>query len=176
MNTGHWLPHPLQWSFQQRFLSGFIGCAGVLLYAIYTQYFGGLQPCPLCTLQRGAFVLLAAVFILGAMHNPRSRGVRIGYALAAIATALLGAAIAARHVWIQLLPPDRVPACGPDLGDMLRSWPLSRTLRQLITGSGECAVIDWTFWGLSMPAWSLITFAVLASWSGLSLCRRNRPD
>lgn len=163
------LVRPWRWSFQQRFLAGFIGCAGVLLYAIYTQYFGGLRPCPLCTFQRGAFVLLAAAFLLGAMHAPRQRWVRCGYVLASVALAALGMAIAGRHVWIQQLPPQEVPPCGPDLGYMLQSWPLADTVRQVFTGSGECAVIDWTFLGLSMPAWSFITFASMAIWSGLSL-------
>lgn len=160
---------PQYWSFQQRFLCGFLGCAGVMSYAVYTQYFGGLMPCPLCTFQRGAFVLLGAVFVLGAMHNPRRKCVRSGYVSITILIAFIGMAIAARHVWIQQLPAELVPACGPDLGYMLHSWPITETLREAFTGSGQCAVIDWTMFGLSMPAWSLITFAALAAWSATSL-------
>lgn len=167
---------PLNWSFQQRFLAGFLGCAGVLLYALYTQYFGGLRPCPLCTFQRGGFVLLAMLFVAGAMHAPRSLWVRTGYVAATIVVAFGGIAIAARHVWLQLLPPELVPDCGPDLGYMLQAWPLGDTIRQVFTGSGECAIVDWTFLGLSMPAWSLLTFAALALWSGLCLRAREQPS
>lgn len=161
--------NPLRWSFQKRLLAGFLGCAGVLLYALYTQYFAGLRPCPLCTFQRGVFVLLAAVFLLGAMHAPRQRRVRRGYVLVSVALAALGMAIAGRHVWIQHLPPQEVPPCGPDLSYMLQMWSLTDSVRQVFTGSGECAVIDWTLLGLSMPTWSFITFASMAVWSSLSL-------
>ncbi|RLK56416.1 thiol:disulfide interchange protein DsbB [Stenotrophomonas rhizophila] len=161
--------HPLTWNFQQRFLAGLLGCAGVLLYALYTQYFGGLTPCPLCTLQRGAFMALATLYFLGSLHAPRSAKVRAGYVALSVVIALLGAGVATRHVWLQLLPADQVPACGPDLAHMLASWPLLDVLRQVLTGSGECAVVDWTFLGLSMPAWSLLTYLALALWSALAL-------
>lgn len=162
-------PNPLAWSFQQRFLAGFLGCAGVPLYALYTQFFGGLTPCPLCTVQRGAFMALASVYFLGSLHSPRSLAVRDGYVALSVVIALLGAGIATRHVWLQLLPANRVPACGPDLANMLEAWPLLDVLRQVLTGSGECAVVDWTFLGLSMPAWSLLTYLALALWSVLAL-------
>jgi protein dithiol:quinone oxidoreductase len=164
---------PLRWSFQQRLLAGFLGCAGVLLYALYTQYFGGLNPCPLCTFQRGAFVALGMVFVAGAMHNPRQQWVRCVYVLLAMLAAAAGVAVAARHVWIQQLPPEQVPACGPDLGYMLQTLPITDTLRHVFTGSGECAVVDWSFLGLAMPAWSLITFLVLALWAALATRARR---
>ena len=167
------LLNPFSWTFRQRFLAGGLGCLGVLLYAVYVQLFDNLQPCPLCTFQRGAFVLLGLVFFVGAAHGPRGRGGRAVYALLAVAAAALGAAIAIRHVWLQLLPPDQVPACGPDLAFMMQSWPLADVLRQVFTGSGECAVIDWTFLGLSMPAWSLITFVVLGIWAAMAAFTRR---
>lgn len=166
--------NPLIWSFQQRFLAGLLGCAGVLLYALYTQYFGGLRPCPLCTLRRGAFMALATVYFLGSLHSPRSLAVRGGYIALSVVIALLGAGIATRHIWLQLLPADRVPACGPDLASMLEAWPLLDVLRQVLTGSGECAVVDWTFLGVSMPAWSLLTYLVLALWSVIALRAPSR--
>jgi disulfide bond formation protein DsbB len=156
---------PHRWSFQQRFMAGFLGCAGVLLYAMCTQYFGVLKPCSLCGLQRVAFVALAAVFVSGAMYNPQAMWVRFSYATAALVMAAVGVAIAARHVWIQYLGAGFVSAFGPELSFMLQSWPIVETLRAAFIGTGECAVIDWTFLGLSMPAWSLISFTVLALWS-----------
>lgn len=165
----HYALNPLTWTFQQRFLAGLLGCAGVLLYALYTQLFGGLTPCPLCTLQRGAFMALAAVYFLGSLHSPRSLAVRGGYVVLSVLIALLGAGVATRHVWLQWLPADQVPACGADLAHMLGTWPLFDALRQVLTGSGECAVVDWTLLGLSMPAWSLLTYLALAVWSVLAL-------
>lgn len=163
----------MAWSFQQRFLAGFLCCTGVLLYALYAQYVEGLSPCPLCTMQRGAFLLLAIVFVLGSLSAPMSPRVRVGYILLSACISLAGACVAARHVWLQLLPPERVPACGPDLAHMLTNWPLMDALRQVLTGSGECAVVDWTFLGLSMPAWSLFCYLALAGWSLLAL---NAPS
>lgn len=163
------LLNPLSWSFQQRFLAGFLGCAGVLLYALYTQFFGGLTPCPLCTFQRGAFMVLGVIFVIGSLHAPRSQAVRYAYGALAIIAALTGAVIATRHVWLQHLPADQVPACGPDLAYMIASWPLLDMLKQVLSGSGECAKVEWVFLGLSMPAWSLITFLVMAVWSVLAM-------
>ena len=77
--------------------------------------------------------------------------------------------VAGRHVWLQSLPPDQVPACGPSLEYMLDAFPLGKTLKMVFTGSGECAEVDWTFLGLAMPAWSLIFFIALglgALWAG----------
>jgi disulfide bond formation protein DsbB len=104
-------------------------------------------------------VLLAAV-----IHNPGRRGVRT-YAIVGFLTAIAGASISARHVWIQHLPEDKVPACGPGLAYMFQYFPLSDTLRAMVTGTGDCAKVDWTLLGLSMPAWVLICFIGLALFS-----------
>jgi disulfide bond formation protein DsbB len=97
------------------------------------------------------------------------RAVYVAFALVAAAT---GAAVATRHVWLQHLPPDKVPSCGPDLAYMLDAFPLADVLRKVLTGSGECAKVDWTFLGLAMPAWSLFGFCTLALWALFGLRRR----
>ena len=165
--------NPFGWSFRAQFLTGFFACIAVLAYALYSQYYGGLIPCPLCSFQRGAFVLLAMVFLLGGLHAPRGRGGRGTYGVLALFAAVLGISIAGRHVWLQHLPADQVPACGPDLSFMMEAFPLADVLRKVFTGSGECARVDWTFLGLAMPAWSLICFVVLALWA-LHAGFRNR--
>lgn len=154
--------NPFRWSFRAQFLLGFLACAALLAYALYSQYYGGLMPCPLCTFQRGAFILLGAVFLLGALHAPKGQGGRRAYGLLALLAAGLGMVVAGRHVWLQHLPADQVPACGPDLSFMMEAFPLADVLRKVFTGSGECAEVDWTFLGLSMPEWSLAWFAGLA--------------
>lgn len=157
--------NPFRWTFRAQFLAGFVLCAALLSYALYSQYYGGLLPCPLCTFQRGVFVVLGLVFLLGALHSPKRKGARGVYGLLCAAVAAVGVAIAGRHVWLQSLPPDQVPACGPDLSYMMEAFPLTDVLRKVFTGSGECAEVDWTFLGLAMPAWSLIWFVALGLWA-----------
>jgi disulfide bond formation protein DsbB len=152
------------------FAMGALDCALLLGFGYYLQYVQGLQPCPLCMVQRGFFFLLFAAFALGAVHNPGRAGTWV-YSLAALFFAAGGAATASRQVWLQSLPPDKVPQCGPDLFFMLENFPLTRTLEKLFYGSGECAVVDWTFLGLSIAGWSLVCFVGLglyAVWLGAS--------
>jgi disulfide bond formation protein DsbB len=139
---------------------GALVCALLLGFGYYLQYVGGLDPCPLCLVQRGFFYAVMIVLAVAALHAPVRIG-RIVYGGIAALFAAGGAAAAGRQVWLQHLPPDRVPQCGPDLYFMLENFPLSRTLRTLVSGTGECAVVDWTFLGLSIAEWSLVWFALL---------------
>jgi protein dithiol:quinone oxidoreductase len=133
-------------------------CVLLLSIAYYLQYFAGQDPCPLCLVQRGFFYVVGAVFLVGALHG---RGV-LAYSIAGFVAALGGLAVAARHVWLQYLPADRVPACGPDLFYMLENFPLQRTLEKLFTATGQCAEVKWRLLGLSIAEWSLLWFGVLA--------------
>ena len=139
------------------FAMGAAVCALLLGFGYYLQYVQGLQPCPLCMIQRGFFFLLLLSFAAGAIHG-RAAWLYGGLALLSGAG---GAATASRQVWLQSLPPDKVPACGPDLFFMLENFPLSRTLEKLFYGSGECAAVDWTFLGLSIAGWALAWFVAL---------------
>ncbi len=147
-------------------LAGFLICTALLGYAYYVQFHLELEPCPLCIFQRVAFIALGIIFLLAATYNPSRLTTRIYSGLLGFA-ALTGGAIAGRHVWLQHLPPDQVPDCGPGLGYMLDVFPLSKTLKTVFTGSGECAEVSWNFLGLSMPTWTLFCFigiGVLAVW------------
>lgn len=144
------------------FASGFALCAALLAYALYLQHGLGLEPCPLCILQRVVVAALGVVLLAGALHNPRAWGGRL-YGLIITALAGTGAAIAGRHVWLQSLPPERVPACGPDLDYLLQAFPWTKALEMVLKGSGECAKVDWTFLGLGIPAWTLIFFCGFAA-------------
>jgi len=143
---------------RMRFAAGTAVCALLLGYGYYLQYFQGLDPCPLCQVQRAFYYLVGLAFLAGAVHG---RLVPAYSSLAAL-FALGGIGAAGRQVWLQHLPADKVPQCGPDLAFMLKNLPLSRTLEKLFTGTGECAVVDWTFLGLSIAEWSLAWFAALA--------------
>jgi disulfide bond formation protein DsbB len=117
----------------------------------------GLEPCPLCIVQRVAVIGIGVVLLVAALHNPAGWGRRV-YAGVAALVALVGLATAGRNVWLQHLPPDRVPDCGPGLDYMLEAFPLSRTLEMVFKGSGECAEVQWTFLGFSIPEWMLLVF------------------
>lgn len=136
-------------------------CAALLGFGYYLQYVRGLEPCPLCLVQRGFYYGLLVVFLASAVHG---RGFSIYGTLASL-LALGGFATAARQVWLQHLPADQVPECGPDLAYMLKNFPLSRTLGKLIEGTGECAKVDWTFLGFSIAEWSLAWFALFFAYA-----------
>lgn len=139
------------------YLAGFLACIGLLCFALYLQYFEQQEPCPLCILQRVAFLTLMFLFLVAAIHGPRRVG-SIVYGCLLVIVAAVGAAIATRHVWLQHLPKDQVPACGPGLEYMLKSFPLSRALGKILSGSGECAEVGWKLLGLSIAGWSLVWF------------------
>ena len=101
------------------------------------------------------------VFLLAALHKPRRVGRWIYAALAAV-TALVGVALAARHVWLQSLPPDQVPACGPTLTYLLKMLPVSQVVQLVLKGDGSCAAVTSTILGVSLPIWTLAVFSMLA--------------
>jgi protein dithiol:quinone oxidoreductase len=139
---------------------GFLACAGLLAFAYYLQYFERQEPCPLCILQRVAFIDMMIVFGVAALHGPARRGAIVYSTLLGIMAAM-GAGIAGRHVWLQHLPADKVPACGPGLEYMLEQFPLADALKKIFAGSGECAEATWRFLGLSIAEWSLLWLVVL---------------
>ena len=158
-------------SFRQLFLLGFAACAGLLAYAIYLQLYAGLEPCPLCIFQRVAFAALGLVFLIGGLHAPRGSSGRRAYGVLGIVAALAGIAVAGNHVRLQHLPPEQVPSCGPGLDYMMEVMPVTGVIRKVMTGSGECANVDWSFLGLSMPMWSLLWFIGLAALVGYAAFR-----
>jgi protein dithiol:quinone oxidoreductase len=143
---------------------GFMICAGLLAFALYLQYYEQQDPCPLCILQRVAFIAMMAVFAVGALHGPQRRGAVV-YSALLFLIAAIGAAVAGRQVWLQHLPPNQVPACGPGLGYMLEQFPLGQALQKIFAGSGECAEAGWRFLGLTIAGWSLVWLVVLALFS-----------
>lgn len=163
--------NPLRWSFRVSFLAGFVACVALLGYALYAQFDLGVEPCPLCIFQRIAFAFMALWFLVGGLHAPRGGG-RRAYAVLVLLGALAGVAIAGRHLWLQSLPPDQVPSCGPGLAYMLDAFPLAKTVKMVFTGSGECAAVNWRFLGLTMPFWTLVWYVLLGAWAPLAARRR----
>jgi disulfide bond formation protein DsbB len=153
--------------------AGFAICAALMGYALYAEHVLKLEPCPLCSFQRGAMILLGVVFALAALTAPRGLGAR-AFGLLGAVVAATGLGIASWHVHIQNLPAEQVPACGPGLDYMMSAFPLQEWVKMVFTGSGECHDINWSFVGLSMPFWTGIWFAALgvlivaANWGRLS--------
>ncbi|MDH3514425.1 MAG: disulfide bond formation protein B [Gammaproteobacteria bacterium] len=139
------------------FLGGFLICAGLIAAALFFQYVMGIGPCPLCIFQRIFVIITGLILLAGAWHNPGIIGRRVYGGLTALAAAL-GAGVAGRHVWIQSLPFDQQPGCGYSLNDMLETFPLLKTLKLVLEGSGGCGDVLWSFLGISMPGWVLLFF------------------
>lgn len=146
------------------YVAGFLICGGLILYALYLQYYEYQNPCPLCLLQRVVYIALMVVFLLGALHGPRRTGAVV-YSTLLVLVSLIGAGIAGRHVWLQHLPKDKVPECGPGLGYILDRFPLVNALEKIFRGSGECAEAGWRLMGLSIAEWSLVWFVLLGAYA-----------
>ena len=154
-------------------LMGFLISVLLIVYVLYAQYVLGLEPCPLCILQRMAVIALGLSFLLLALRPPQRKQSKFLASLLLMMISSAGVGIAARHVWIQSLPPDKVPGCGPGLDFMMANFPLSEVLEMVFSGSGECAEISWSFAYLSMPAWALIWLIVLGSFGVWSIHQRR---
>lgn len=156
-------------------LSNFIiaaGCAVLIGIALYMQYSMGLEPCPLCMTQRVAIIAVGVVAFIAFLHHP-SGALRRAYAGLGVLLAVLGGAVSSRQLWLQSLPEDQVPACGPSLDYMLETFPLADTLRVMLQGDGNCAEVVWTFLGLSIPGWTLVAFIGLCSANLWLMLRRQ---
>jgi disulfide bond formation protein DsbB len=146
------------------YAAGFLVCAGLIGFALYLQHFQGQEPCPLCILQRVAYMALMTVFLVAAVHGP-GRVAATVYGGLLVVCAALGGAVAVRHVWLQHLPKDRIPECGPGLEYMLRKYSPPQVLEKVLAGSGECSESGWSFLGLSIAEWSLLWLVLLGAFA-----------
>lgn len=159
-----------------RFINALLLIASIvgMAFALYLEHGRGLAPCPLCIFQRIGLILMGVVALIALIHNPVSHVLKRFYALLATLAMLWSVGVAARHVWLQHLPPDQVPSCGPGLNYLVNTLPLKSVFQQVLTGSGECAAVNWSFLGQSLPFWSLVFFCVLLMLSLWQLIR-NYP-
>ena len=159
---------PSRWAF----LAVFLVCAGLMGYGLYLQHVQNLEPCPLCILQRYAYIAVGLIALVAALHGPGRVGQAI-YGLLIALAAGTGAGIAARQTWLQHNPP-KVLDCGPDLAYMLDAFPMAQVLPKIFKGEGDCAKVTWTFLGLSIAEWALVWFVLLVL-AGLYLLFARRP-
>lgn len=131
-------------------------------YALFfLQRHLGLSPCPLCIFQRIGLMVMGGFALIALLVNPKSKAVKFVLWLGSLVGIGWATGVAARHVWLQHLPADQVPSCGPGLDYWMDTLPMKEVLNQVLAGDGECASIDWTFLGLSIPEQSLIFFSLL---------------
>ena len=148
-----------QLSARQIYLIIFLAVGGLIGYAAYSIKILGLEPCPLCITQQFFYSIVGITAFIAFNHNPTSTISRFYAAIISLASAA-GIWVAGRQVWLQSLPEDEVPLCGPPLEYILEVFPFGDLLTALFMGDGNCAEISWQFLGLSMAGWSLIWFAL----------------
>ena len=149
-----------------------ITIAAVSISFILLQEYLELDPCPLCTADRFVIILIGLIFVIAWLHNPARIGQKV-YASLNLPLGLVGICLTLRHIWLQHLPPDKVPECGPDLSYMFEVFPLLDAIVMLLSGSGECAEIQLTFMGLTIPELTLILFSLLTLLMIFQLLRRH---
>lgn len=142
------------------YLALFVVCSSLLGFGLYLEHVQGIEPCPLCAFQRMCYIAITVIALIGAIHNPKCVMRMIYNALLFIA-ALIGAGIAGRQVWLQHLPPELVPECGPGLEYMMEVFPFAEAMKMILSGSGECAEVHWTFLSFSIAEWSLVCFSLI---------------
>ena len=148
-----------------------LACVLMLAFGLYLQHVVGLEPCPMCIVQRYALVLVAVFTGLAAVF--RSRGLQVTGGVLALVSAIGGAYTAAAQSWLQWYPPE-VVSCGRDLYGMIETFPLKRALPMIFRGGGDCSKVDWSLFGLTLANWSFVAFFVLAVLL-LVLIFRKRP-
>jgi len=151
------------------FFLGFLACFSMLAVGAYFQFVENMEPCPLCISQRIAILITGIILLIASIHNPSSsKGIGY-YAFSGAISALIGSGISARHVWLQNLPPEEVPECSPGLSYIFENFPLTETFKLMLSGTGECADVLWTLFGISIPGWTFVAFIALAILSLLQL-------
>lgn len=161
------------------YLLAFITCVLLLAAAYYMEYVMGLLPCPLCIVQRFAFLLIGLVCLGAVLHNPqpkrehrRNLAAR-AYAFGVTLFAVFGGATASRQVWLQHQPADQLPSCLPSLDYMVDVLPVFEMLTLLFSGTADCAKVTWTFLGLSIAECTLLAFIGFALFGLVQLIRRE---
>ena len=136
-----------------------VACAAMLAFGLYLQHVVGLEPCPMCIVQR--YALIGVALIAGLSASSKRRGVHLAGATLMLAAAGFGAFVAARQSWLQWYPPE-VVSCGRDFYGMIENFPIGRAIPMIFKGSGDCTAIDWTFLGGTIANWSFVWFTGFA--------------
>lgn len=152
---------------------GFIITILAMGFAFFLEYIVELAPCNLCMLQRATMVTLGIIFLIAFLHNPGNIGSRI-YAVITTLFAGAGIGLAWRHIWLQNLPPEAIPSCGPDFSYMMEEFPITETIIMILEGSGDCAAVSWRLFGLSIPQQLLFLFVAFTIMTLFQVFRPKR--
>lgn len=154
----------------------FLGCVSLLGIALYMENVMGLEPCPLCMTQRLFFAMAGLMALIAFIHNPKALG-RSVYGFVCAAFSFGGGGFAIRQIYLQHLPEDQVPACGPSLGYMIEVFPMSEVITAMLSGDGNCAEVAWQdpVIGMSIPEWSLVGFISLGCICVFQALRNSQP-
>jgi len=148
-------------------------CVAMLAFGLYLQHSTGLEPCPMCIVQRYALVGVALIAALTAFG--KAKAARLSGAALLLTLAVFGAFVAARQSWLQWYPPQ-VATCGRDFYGMIESFPLQRVIPMIFKGSGDCSAVDWTFLGGTIANWSFVWFTLFALLALLLIWRQARAS
>jgi len=152
----------------------FAACVSLIGFGLVLQHAVGLEPCPMCILQRYAFVMIGIVALVAAVHGPVRIGVQV-YSFLIAAFAVAGGSVSVRQSFLQRFPPTEPANCmASDLDFLLGNFPLAQALPRIFSGTGDCAKVQWSLFGLSIAEWALLwflAFVVVAAW--LALFRRR---
>lgn len=146
-------------------------CVAMLAFGLYLQHVVGLEPCPMCIVQRYAFILVAIV--AGVTAATRSRGAHLTGAALIFLLCVFGGFVAARQSWLQWYPPE-FASCGRDFYGMIEHFPLQRAIPMIFKGSGDCTKVDWTFLGGSIANWSFVSFVFFGAVAATLFVRQRR--
>lgn len=152
-----------------------VGCVFLMGVALYMEHMMHLEPCPLCIFQRMAVILAGTFALIAAIHNPAAGGVKT-YGALVVSASMIGGALSGRQLYLQSLPEDQVPACGPGLDYLLDVFPMSDVIAMVLQGDGSCAEVVWMFLGLSLPGWTLLGFAGLITLGTFQIFRNTGPN
>jgi len=152
-------------SVRKGFLLGFFSTLFALGFVLFLQEQDHLSPCSLCIFQRIVVFALMGIFLFGTLHNPQKNTLKI-YLGGGMIISALGLGIALRQVYLQHLPADQVPGCGPGLNFLFQEYSFLDALKAVLQGSGDCAQIQWKFLGLSLANWSAFYFLGVLGLSG----------
>ena len=161
---------------RQVFILTFVTCVALLAYGMYLQHGLGLEPCPMCVVQRYGFVLIGLVALVASVSHPQTPRFTVGDYVAAVLIVVfagLGAFTAARQSWLQWYPPEIV-SCGRDIYGMVENFPLQRAIPMIFKGSGDCTKVDWTFLGGSIANWSFVCFVGVMAGFVVLMVRQKR--
>jgi len=153
----------------------FVLCVCLMGFAFFLEHVKDLEPCPLCMSQRIVFITAGLVGLIAALHNPAKVGTKV-YGVLLMLVAAIGASLSSRQLWLQSLPEDEIPACGPGLSyivENLEYFPMQEVLTMMLSGTGDCADVQWVFLGLSIPGWTLLVFISMIVLGLIQLLRKG---